>query len=122
MLSLGELLFFIKRGTVLKNPYVYSALVTAISIATAHADSPSQKDDQEKCYGVAKAGDNECEGYLVETDDHGKITYQKQSCPGWTLKDNDPYAWKYVPKGKCEKMGGKLKPAPLPRGAVTAAD
>jgi len=31
------------------------------------------------------------------------------SCAGQASKDNDPADWKYVPKGQCEKMGGKMK-------------
>ena len=29
---------------------------------------------------------------------------------GQNKVDNDPGEWKYVAKGTCEKMGGKLKP------------
>ena len=104
----------------MKNSHLYAALVAAIGIATVHAGPDPKKDDQEKCYGVAKAGENECNGYLVQTDKDGKITADKQSCPGWTLKDKDPYAWKYVPKGQCTKMGGKFAPPPLPKGAIVS--
>jgi uncharacterized membrane protein len=120
VLSLGKILSFKERGTILKNSYLYSALVAAITITAAHSEADPKKDDQEKCYGVAKAGENECNGYLVQVDEQGKITADKQSCPGWTLKDKDPYAWMYVPKGQCEKMGGKFTPAPLPKGAIVS--
>jgi uncharacterized membrane protein len=53
---------------------------------------------QEKCYGVAKAGQNDC-----STTSH--------SCAGTSKKDMDPAEWKQVPKGTCEKMGGKLTSA-----------
>lgn len=52
----------------------------------------------EKCYGVAKAGKNDC---ATKTGGH--------SCAGQAKKDNDPNEWKKVPVGSCEKMGGKLE-------------
>lgn len=90
----------------MKNPYLYSALVAAVSISVAQADSSSSDSDREKCYGVAKGGENDCAG----TSEDG----EKQSCPGWSEKDNDPYAWSYVPKGKCLQMGGSYHPPALP--------
>ena len=59
--------------------------------------SPSrQKEGTEKCYGVAKAGQNDC-------------GTAKHACAAQGAKvDNDPAEWKYVAKGTCEKMGGKI--------------
>ena len=51
--------------------------------------------DKEKCYGISKAGKNDC----------GTAT---AACSGTSKVDNDPNAWKYVGKGTCEKVGGKL--------------
>ncbi|HNC52179.1 MAG TPA: DUF2282 domain-containing protein [Accumulibacter sp.] len=56
--------------------------------------------DKEKCYGIAKAGQNDCGG-----------KYAKHACAGQSKVDNDPNSWKYVEKGSCEKMGGKLQAA-----------
>ena len=47
--------------------------------------------------GVAKAGQNDC-------------GTAKHSCAGLSKSDNDPAEWKYVAKGSCEKMGGKMTP------------
>jgi uncharacterized membrane protein len=52
------------------------------------------KAGSEVCYGIAKAGQNDC-----GTAKHG--------CAGQAKTDKDPSDWKYVPKGTCEKMGGK---------------
>jgi uncharacterized membrane protein len=50
----------------------------------------------EKCYGVAKAGKNEC-----ATGAH--------SCQGLSKKDADGKEWLKVPKGTCERLvGGSL--------------
>jgi uncharacterized membrane protein len=59
--------------------------------------SPAQA-DTEKCYGVAKAGQNDC-GTAV----HG--------CAGLASIDNDAAEWKFVAKGTCLKTGGKLEAA-----------
>ncbi|QJR16302.1 DUF2282 domain-containing protein [Usitatibacter palustris] len=61
----------------------------------ASAHDPKAAEGKERCYGVAKAGQNDC-----GTASHG--------CAGASKKDNDPVEWKYVPKGTCEKAGGKL--------------
>ena len=57
--------------------------------AGAHADAGAK----EKCYGIAKAGENACAA-------------NGHSCQGQAKVDNDPAEWKNVPKGECEKMGG----------------
>src|ERR1700748_1005053 len=68
----------------------------ALGIATTAAAGPvTPKAGQEKCYGIAKAGQNDC-------------GTAKHACAGEGAKqDNDPSEWKYVDKGTCEKVGGK---------------
>jgi uncharacterized membrane protein len=62
--------------------------------ATAMAGPVKQPADTEKCYGIAKAGQNDC-------------GTAKHACAASSKADNDPAEWKYVPKGTCEKAGGK---------------
>ncbi|MEM7404965.1 MAG: DUF2282 domain-containing protein [Pseudomonadota bacterium] len=53
----------------------------------------------EKCYGVAKAGKNDCQT-------------SNTACAGTSTVDNQADAWIYVPKGTCAKIvGGADKPA-----------
>lgn len=67
--------------------------------ASALAGGPvKQPTETEKCFGIAKAGQNDC-------------GTAKHACAATSTKDNDPAEWKYVAKGTCEKMGGK-PPAP----------
>ena len=78
------------------------ASVVALGFATsalAAAPGPvTPKPGQEKCYGIAKAGQNDC-------------GTAKHACAAQGAKsDNDPTEWKYVDKGVCEKMGGKMAP------------
>ncbi len=83
----------------MKNPaLVSSALAAALSLGVvAQAQAAEQK---EKCYGIAKAGQNDC---ATATGSH--------SCAGQAKADKDPNEWKYVAKGTCEKEGGSTKPA-----------
>ncbi|MSR09584.1 MAG: DUF2282 domain-containing protein [Gammaproteobacteria bacterium] len=54
----------------------------------------------EKCYGVAKAGENSCAA-------------NGHSCQGQAKTDKDPNEWKKVAQGECAKMGGSTT-APKP--------
>ena len=76
-----------------------AVLVAAAGIAQA-ADNMKSDKGMERCYGIAKAGQNDC---ATANGTH--------ACAGESKKDNDPKDWKYVAKGTCEKMGGKLKAA-----------
>lgn len=67
--------------------------VVAFGIAQA-AQAQDKSTEKEKCYGIAKAGQNDC-------------GTAKHSCAGKATKDNAPDEWKEVPKGTCEKLGGR---------------
>jgi uncharacterized membrane protein len=53
------------------------------------------KPEKEKCYGIAKAGKNDCASLSGA-----------HSCAGQAKADNEPTEWKYVPKGTCAQLGG----------------
>ena len=76
----------------LKSIAIASAIGSLLAIGTASAGEEAAK---EKCLGVAEAGKNDC-----GNTDH--------ACAGQAKVDKDPKEWKYVPKGECEKMGGKV--------------
>ena len=69
------------------------------SLVAAPVASAADKVEQEKCYGSAKAGQNDCAS-----------TAGGHSCAGQAKADNDPRDWKYVAKGSCAKAGGKTSP------------
>ncbi|WP_394780782.1 DUF2282 domain-containing protein [Undibacterium sp.] len=73
------------------------ALAGLLGSTMALAAEPAKT---EKCFGVAKAGQNDC---ATKTGSH--------SCAGQGKKDNDASEWKKVPAGTCEKMGGKVDKA-----------
>jgi uncharacterized membrane protein len=70
------------------------ALAGTSAITTAHAADDTTK---EKCFGIAKAGANDCAS-----------TTGAHSCAGQSKADMSLNEWKYTAKGSCEKMGGKL--------------
>ncbi|NVD73058.1 DUF2282 domain-containing protein [Duganella sp. BJB488] len=72
------------------------ATVCAASAATASAATASASAEKEKCFGIAKAGQNDC---AAANGSH--------SCAGQSKTDNGAAEWKYVAKGTCEKAGGK---------------
>lgn len=76
------------------------ASLFAIGLVSVSGAVLAADEAKEKCYGIAKAGQNDCGG-----------SGSKHSCAGQSKTDKDPNDWKYVAKGSCEKMGGKLKPA-----------
>ncbi len=67
------------------------AAIFALSagVSMAAADDHMGKGDTEKCYGVAKAGQNDCKA--------GAGT----SCAGTSKVDYQGDAWKMVKKGTC---------------------
>jgi uncharacterized membrane protein len=73
------------------------AAALASALASPLAVHAQGKMTVEKCYGVAKAGQNDCQ------TDHS-------SCAGTAKADNQPDAWIAVPKGTCQKIvGGTVK-------------
>ena len=82
----------------MKNPaLVSSALVAALSLGLVAQAQAEDKAAKEKCFGIAKAGQNDC---ATANGSHG--------CAGLSKADKDPNEWKYVAKGSCEKDGGML--------------
>jgi uncharacterized membrane protein len=82
-----------------KKLIVSTTLASALAFAVGHAQAADAKPAQEKCFGVAKAGQNDC---AAENGSH--------SCAGQAKADNDAHDWKYVAKGTCDKLGGKSAP------------
>ena len=74
-----------------------SALAGVLALGLVQGAAAQAKADKEKCYGIAKAGQNDC-------------GTAKHTCAGKAKKDNAPDEWKYVAKGTCEKLGGKTSP------------
>ena len=65
------------------------AALAAATLATAVSAANAPAKPMEKCYGVAKAGKNDCKA--------GAGT----SCSGTSTRDYQGNAWKLVPAGTC---------------------
>nr|WP_295772914.1 DUF2282 domain-containing protein [Rhodoferax sp.] len=68
-----------------------AAAVMSLSLAAM----PAAAQDKEKCFGISKAGQNDCSSV---TGTH--------SCAGQSKVDMDKMEWKYVAKGTCKDMKG----------------
>ena len=72
--------------------------LAALLVAAPAATTLAADGDMEKCYGVAKAGLNDCAA--------GEGT----TCQGTSTSDGQKNAWIYVPAGLCDKLvGGSLE-------------
>ena len=70
--------------------------LVAFAAPLTFAADDAKSNDTEKCYGVAKAGKNDCAGAA-------------HSCSGQGKKDAAATEWVKVPKGTCERLvGGSL--------------
>lgn len=64
-----------------------------LTVPAAAADKPKM----EQCFGIAKAGKNDCAG---KSSAH--------SCAGTAKKDGEKDSFVLVPKGTCEKIVGGI--------------
>ncbi|MGH6647726.1 BufA1 family periplasmic bufferin-type metallophore [Aquabacterium sp.] len=74
-----------------------SALASVMAlglVSQASAEMGAEK-GKEKCFGVAKAGENSCANLSGS-----------HSCAGQSTKDKSAEEWKLVAKGTCAKLGG----------------
>lgn len=72
------------------------AAAASLAAAVAAAAPVSAAAPQEKCFGVALKGHNDCKA--------GPGT----SCAGTSTSDYQGNAWKFVPAGSCVNQGGTL--------------
>jgi uncharacterized membrane protein len=77
---------------------ILAAAVSSLFALTTTAFA-AEAGNSEKCYGVAKAGKNDCAGAA-------------HACAGQSSKDKSPKEFIELPKGTCERIvGGSLTPS-----------
>jgi uncharacterized membrane protein len=82
------------RNTRLLITTAIAGLTTGSLLTAAAASAADVKcAEQERCYGVAKAGKNDC-------------ATATSACAGTAKQDFQKDAWVYVPKGSCLKLAG----------------
>ena len=74
---------------------IVTAAVLALSAGSliVSGEAMAEKKDFEKCYGVSKAGKNDCQTAT-------------SSCAGTSKNDRQADAFITVPKGTCDKIAG----------------
>lgn len=87
----------------MKHTFIKAAVAGVLGAGLAAGalaqEAPKPKFAAEKCYGIAKAGANDCQT-------------NASACAGTSKQDNQRDAWIYVPKGTCGRIvGGSLKKA-----------
>ncbi len=84
-----------KRTTVISTA-IASVLALGV-IAASDVAMAAKKKEAEKCYGITKAGKNDCQT-------------SNSSCAGTSSADGQKDAWLFVPTGTCLKLvNGSLK-------------
>jgi uncharacterized membrane protein len=68
---------------------------TAAAVMCMVVAVPAAAQEKEKCFGIAKAGQNDCASLSGS-----------HSCAGQSKVDMDKAEWKYVAKGTCKDMKG----------------
>ncbi|WP_145731512.1 BufA1 family periplasmic bufferin-type metallophore [Nitrospirillum pindoramense] len=103
-----------ERTTALKAALALAGALTALS-SGAQAHVGPAPEGMEKCYGIAKAGENSCASAAGTHD-----------CGALSKVDYDGQEFLDVEKGSCRAMGGKLKPfkgiGKAPRPVAPKAD
>lgn len=74
---------------------ITTAAASLMSLAMLTSPVMAQDAAKEKCFGIAKAGQNDCANLSGS-----------HSCAGQSKVDNDKGEWKYVAAGTCKTMGG----------------
>jgi len=76
-----------------KHKLIRYAITSILALTTSHFALAATATDQkmEKCYGIVKAGKNDCQT-------------STESCAGSAKKDKQRDAFIFLPKGTCEKI------------------
>jgi uncharacterized membrane protein len=87
-----------KKDIIMKNSHILSGAIgtlLVLGLASGNANAAEKKMGMEKCFGIAKAGMNDCSS-----------NKSAHSCAGQATKSNDPMDFIAVPKGTCDKIAG----------------
>ena len=79
----------------IKKPASFIAAVGVI--AASLAATPANASKMEKCYGITKAGKNDC---AAKDGSH--------SCATYSAKDADENDWMMLPEGVCDRIVGGI--------------
>ncbi len=77
-----------------KSDFLKSATLAIAGMAVLSSPALAQNAKMEKCYGVVKAGKNDC----------GSAKKGGHSCAGGAKVDGDKSEWVYLPTGTCDRL------------------
>ena len=77
-----------------KSKFLKSATLAIAGVAIMSSNAAFAKPKMEKCYGVVKAGKNDC----------SSAKKGAHSCAGGAEKDGDQNEWILLPSGTCERL------------------
>ena len=94
------------------NHNVLSAAIGSLLVLGLVSGNAAAADtkNMEKCFGIAKAGKNDCAS-----------SKSAHSCAGQATKDNDPNDFVALPKGTCDKIAGGIM-EPMGKGMMMNKD
>ncbi|WP_318023300.1 DUF2282 domain-containing protein [Paucibacter sp. B2R-40] len=91
-----EVITFFPLESFMKSSYlVSSAVAAALAMGLVGQVAAQDKAAKEKCFGIAKAGENDCSNLSGS-----------HSCAGQSKVDMGADEWKFVAKGSCKGMSG----------------
>jgi uncharacterized membrane protein len=88
------------------NAAIAGAFTAALALSAVSAQAAGEDASKEKCYGIAKAGHNDC------------ASTGNTSCAGTAKADYEKAAWAYVPKGTCLMTEVTLKNGKKRQGSL----
>ena len=87
-----------KKSNLIIASAVAAALALPLISDAQGGPAPKPKFEAEKCFGIARAGKNDCQT-------------TNSSCAGTSKRDSQGDAWVYTPKGSCDRIvNGSLQP------------
>ncbi|MEM7208996.1 MAG: DUF2282 domain-containing protein [Pseudomonadota bacterium] len=76
-----------------RNTAAAAALASLVAVGMSTVATNAAAAEMEKCYGVVKAGNNDCQTAT-------------SACAGTSTADGQKDAWLLVPKGMCARLVG----------------
>jgi uncharacterized membrane protein len=83
------------KGNIMNHQLILATALAGLVASGISSTSFAADPNKEKCYGIAKAGQNDCAN-LSGT----------HSCAGQSKTNNDVGEWKLVAKGTCKSLNG----------------
>lgn len=82
------------------NTLLAAAIGSLLVMGAINTSAAADTKNMEKCFGIAKAGKNDCAS-----------NKSAHSCAGQASKNSDPQDYVTVPKGTCDKIAnGSMEP------------